>query len=91
VNPSYASFSLKDPRDLHFAVRALLGPSESAPDACAALSSRFPPAPTVAELVEVVFAEHCPAAGFPADRDRAVSLLAAYFAIDPPVEPDPLA
>jgi len=91
VNHAYARYSLEDPRDLAFALRALLGSQADAPGDCAALASRLPQAPTVAEVVEAVFAERPAGAGFPADRDSAVSLLAAYFAIDPPVEPDPQA
>ena len=88
MNPSDAGFSLTDPRDLNFALRALLGIShEGAPEAVA---SRLPPSPTVAELVEVVFAERSASPGFAADRETATSLLSAYFAIDPPVDPDPL-
>jgi len=90
VNPSYASLALEDPRDLAFAVRALLGPRVSAEGHCAALASRLSRAPTVAEVVEAVYAERTSEEGLSADRDSAVSLLAAYFAIDPSVDPDPL-
>jgi len=90
VNLAYASFCLADPRDLRFALHALLGTShEGDPDRCRAVTARLPSAPTVAELVEVVFAERGPPAGIEVDRERAASLLAAYFAMDPPVDPDP--
>ncbi len=90
MNLSYASFCLEDPRDLQFALHALLGPSlECAHDACRAVADQLPPSPTVAELVEAVFAHRPAAVGAEGERVRAMSLLATYFAIDPPVEPDP--
>jgi len=90
VNLSYASFSLRDPRDLQFAIHALLGTShETEPDACRAVTAQLPPSPTVADLVEAVFAHRGHKEESGRGRERAISLLAAYFAMDPPVDPDP--
>lgn len=90
MNLAYASFCLEDPRDLEFALHALLGRSHGcAHDACRAVAQRLPPSPTVAQLVEAVFAHRTDANGAEGERVRAMSLLAAYFAMDPPVEPDP--
>ena len=90
MNLSYASFRLDDPRDLSFALHALLGRSpDSGHDTCRAVAAQLPPAPTVAQLVDAVFAHRADPVCEDAERVRAMSLLAAYFAIDPPVEPDP--
>jgi len=87
VNSPHARFSLSDPRDLNFALRALLGFSRD--DAPETVAAKLPPSPTVAELVDAVFADRSSSPGFASDRETATSLLAAYFAIDPPVDPDP--
>jgi hypothetical protein len=92
VNSIPAPARLSDPRDVSFALRALLGnPGPAGPLAIGDLEAALPRSPTVDEVVEVVFT--CRGSG-PEDaiaRLKARSVLAAYFAWDPPVDPDPSA
>lgn len=92
MNSELAADRLSDPRDVSFAVHALLGkahPHDA--DACRAVAAHLPPAPTLDEVVAVVFARHAPEPSDAGARLKARSLLAAYFAMDPPVDPDPSA
>lgn len=83
---------LHDPRDVAFALHALLGIAHpQGTDACREAAARLPDAPTLDELVEVAFARSPGGGAGPDERMKARSLLAAYFAIDPPVDPDPAA
>jgi hypothetical protein len=79
--------TLSDPRDVHFALRAVLGP-DAAPqllrEAAAALGST----PTLPQIVDAALARGG-AAQDPAARARACALLAACFELDPPADPDP--
>jgi hypothetical protein len=78
---------LSDPRDVRFALRAVLGPA-AAPDALQAAAARLAATPTVPELVDAALALR----GAEADaegRARACALLAAYFDLDPATDPDP--
>jgi hypothetical protein len=92
VNSPTLADRLHDPRDVSFALHALIGSSH--PDdsgACLAVAAHLPEAPTLDELVDVVFRRRA-SEGSDADaRLKARSLLAVYFAIDPPVDPDPSA
>lgn len=92
MNSPSPSDRLHDPRDVSFALHALLGSAH--PDdanACLDVAARLSEAPTLDELVAVVF-ERVAAEGADAGaRLKARSLLAAYFALDPPVDPDPAA
>ncbi len=82
---------IENPQDVDFAIHALLGTEDPDPsrrtEARAAILSRLPPAPTLGELVEAVYAWLGPQAPPPEDssRRRARWMLAAYFLLDPPV------
>jgi len=92
VNSQSPSDRLDDPRDVSFALHALLGsahPHDAG--ACDDVAARLSQAPTLDELVDVVFERRAADAPDADARLKARSLLAAYFAIDPPVEPDPSA
>jgi hypothetical protein len=92
VNSAIASVRLDDPRDVSFALRALLGASEEgARDACAAAAARLAATPTVADVVALAFEFRARTAADELERLRASALLATYFALDPPVAPDPSA
>jgi hypothetical protein len=79
--------ALSDPRDVQFALRAVLGPA-AAPEALQAARSRLAAEPTVPELVDAALAQ----VGEERDaeaRARACALLVAYFDLDPSTDPDP--
>jgi hypothetical protein len=79
--------TLSDPRDVRFALRAVLG-AGAAPESLRAAESRLPGPPTVPELVDAALSQSG-TAGDPAARARACALLAAYFDLDPATDPDP--
>ena len=95
MNSTLLADRLHDPRDVSFALHALLGTSHlHAADAFRDVAASLPEAPTLDELVDVVFERRAAEEAAETDataRFRARSLLAAYFAIDPPVDPDPAA
>jgi hypothetical protein len=89
---------LESPRDVEFALNALLGCASRDADACARaradILGRLRPAPTIAELVDAVFAwrreqkrraEEVEKVEEAARRRHALRLLRAYFLLDPPV------
>jgi len=71
---------LADPADVEFALLALLGQAGRDPAARAAVATRLPADPTLAELVDAVFGHLAPRS-----RRVALRLLEAYFHLDPPV------
>jgi hypothetical protein len=92
VNSTPAPARLSDPRDVSFALHALLGnPCPAGPQAIHDLAAALPQSPTVDEVVEVVFTSRSSGPGDETARLKARSVLAAYFAWDPPVDPDPSA
>jgi hypothetical protein len=92
VNSSSPADRLHDPRDVAFALHALLGIAHPrGAEACREVAARLPDAPTLDELVEVALERRPGGGAGPDERLKARTLLAAYFAIDPPVDPDPAA
>ena len=79
--------TLSDPRDVHFALRAVLGP-DAAPEVLDEAAAALGAAPTLPEIVDAALA-HRGAAEDPGERSRACALLAACFELDPPADPDP--
>jgi hypothetical protein len=79
--------TLSDPRDVRFALRAVLG-ADAAPEALQDAAAGLAATPTLGALVEAALARRGAAAD-PGARARACALLAAYFDLDPATDPDP--
>ncbi len=91
--PARPGDRIDDPLDVRFAIHALLGcvARDDADRAAArdAILAGLPPAPTVRELVDAVFAWRRragpPGEGDEAGRRHARGVLEAYFVLDPPL------
>ncbi len=79
--------TLSDPRDVHFALRAVLGP-DAAPEVLREAAAALGATPTLPEIVDAALARGG-AAPDRGTRARACALLAACFELDPPADPDP--
>lgn len=82
LDPDGCGRRLADPCDVEFALNALL---ETDAPRRSAVAGRLPRGPTVAEVVDAVFDHPGPVPEAAGRRQRARRLLAAYFAIDPPL------